>query len=151
MSIVSYLLGEHGILYALLDQLEELAPGATLEQVRALRDLLAEAIQSHAELEDDFLFEPLERTSARAEAAVRGMRTMHDDIDHLLDDLARAEGEVQAREQFLNLAALAKQHFLAEEEAVFPLAEEALDLRVLEELGRRYLERRGLLGMGVHV
>lgn len=151
MSIVSYLLGEHGVLYALLDCLEELAPHANLPQLRALRDLAAECIQTHARVEDDLLFGPVERTSSRAEAAVRGMRTMHEDMDHLLDELVHMQHEARVREQLLNLAALARMHFLAEEEAILPLAEEALPGEVLEELSRQYLERRGLMGMGIHV
>lgn len=135
----------------MLDRLEELAPHTSLLQLRALRDLVAEGIQTHARVEDDLLFDRLERTSAKAEAAVRGMRTMHDDIDHLLDELAHMEQEARAREQLLNLAALARMHFFAEEEAVFPLAEEALPAEILEEVGRQYLERRGLMGMGIRV
>ncbi|MDR5709751.1 MAG: hemerythrin domain-containing protein [Armatimonadota bacterium] len=151
MAIVSYLLGEHGVLYALLNQVEGLARHATLEQIRAMRDLLAEAIQSHAEIEDELLFEPLERATPQAESAVRGMRTMHDDIDGVLDELGRTGDLERARQQLLNLAGLAKQHFFAEEEAVFPMAEEELSASALEDLGRRYLQRRGLLGMGSHV
>ncbi|MFN3285540.1 MAG: hemerythrin domain-containing protein [bacterium] len=151
MSIVTYLLGEHGVLYALLDRVEELAPDAGLEEVRAYRDLLAEAIRSHAQVEDDLLFDPLERTAPRAESAVRGMRTMHDDIDGALDELGRTGDLQRARQQLLNVAGLAKQHFFAEEEAVFPMAEEELSASALEDLGRDYLQRRGLLGMGSHV
>ncbi len=151
MSVVTYLLGEHGVLYALLDRVEELAVHAELQALRAYRDLLTEGIRSHAAVEDELLFEPLERTGPQAEAAVRGMRTMHDDIDAALDDLARTGDEGRAREQLRNLAALAKQHFFAEEQAVFPLAEEALRTDVLEELGRRYLEWRGLMGLAAHV
>ncbi|MDQ7801923.1 MAG: hemerythrin domain-containing protein [Armatimonadota bacterium] len=151
MSIVTYLLGEHGVLYALLDRVEELAPHAGLEEVRAYRDLLSEAIRSHAQVEDDLLFDPLERTTPRAESAVRGMRTMHDDIDGALDEIGRTGDLQRAREQLLNVAGLAKQHFFAEEEAVFPMAEEELPASALEGLGRDYLQRRGLLGMGSHV
>lgn len=151
MSIVTYLLGEHGALYPLLDRAEELATRAALEELRAYRDLLAEAIRSHAQVEDELLFDPLERTNPRAESAVRGMRTMHDDIDSALDELARTGDPERARQQLLNLVGLVKQHFLAEEEAVFPMAEEELSTVGLEELGREYLERRGLLGMGSRV
>ncbi len=77
--MVTYLLGEHGVLYALLDRVEELAAHADLQALRAYRDLLTEGIRSHAAVEDELLFEPLERTSPQAEAVVRGMRTMHDD------------------------------------------------------------------------
>jgi uncharacterized protein (DUF2249 family) len=77
--VVTYLLGEHGVLYALLDRVEELAAHADLQALRAYRDLLTEGIRSHAAVEDELLFEPLERTSPQAEAVVRGMRTMHDD------------------------------------------------------------------------
>jgi iron-sulfur cluster repair protein YtfE (RIC family) len=101
-------------------------PSSDLQALRAYRDLLTEGIRSHAAVEDELLFEPLERTGPQAEAAVRGMRTMHDDIDAALDDLAHTGDEGRAREQLRNLAALAKQHFFAEEQAVFPLTEEAL-------------------------
>lgn len=151
MSIVTYLLGEHGVLYALLDWVEELAPEAPLEALRAYRDLLAGSIRSHAHVEEELLFDPLERAVPRAESAVRGMRTMHDDIDQALDELARTGEAARASQQLLNVIALTKQHFLAEEETVFPMAEEELSSPALEDLGRQYLQHRGLLGMGSHV
>lgn len=151
MSIVTYLLGEHGILYALLDWVEELAPQAPLEALRAYRDLMAEGIRSHAQMEEELLFEPLERATPRAESAVRGMRTMHDDIDQALGELAHIGEPARASQQLLNLMALTKQHFFAEEETVFPMAEEELASAALEDLGRQYLQHRGLLGMGTHV
>jgi len=101
MSIVTYLLGEHGVLYGLLDRVEELAPQAGLAEVRAYRDLVAEALRSHAQVEDELVFEPLERTGARAESAVRGMRTMHDDLDGALDELVRTGDVHRARQQLL--------------------------------------------------
>lgn len=149
MTIVTYLMGEHGVLYALLDRAEELARDADPDRLQGILDLLDEGIRSHAEVEDELLFEPLELATPRAEAAVRGMRTMHDDIAQLLDTLRRAPDGDHGRELLLNLVGLTRQHFFAEEEMVFPLAEQALDPRTLQELGRRYLERRGLLE--VHV
>ncbi len=57
----------------------------------------------------------------------------------------------RARELLVNLAGLCKQHFFAEEKIVFSLAEGELEASALEDLGRQYLERRGLMGMGSHV
>ena len=72
------------------------------------------------------------------------MQRMHDDIiDTLAQIRALLEGP-DARDLALNATSLAREHFGAEEELCFPLADEVLSEPVPSRLGARWAERRGI-------
>ena len=54
----------------------------------------------------------------------------------------------EARDQITSIAELLRQHFMAEEEGIFPLAEEVLDEETLSQLAKACMERRGVLEGG---
>jgi hemerythrin-like domain-containing protein len=75
------------------------------------------------------------------------MRRMHADIDAALERLGTATDLGAARELASSVVALTREHFAAEEEACFPLAEDALPEEQLLRLGRAWAERRGIGGV----
>lgn len=69
---------------------------------------------------------------------------MHEDIiDTLAQVRALPEGR-DARDLDLSAMSLAHEHFSAEEELCFSLADEVLSEPVLSRLGARWAERRGI-------
>lgn len=149
MNIVDALLGEHGILYALLEEVDRVLPELeSVDEVRALARVLGAAVQGHAALEDELLFVPLERRLGGRAGPIHGMRTMHEDIDGALERVLSAGVLPEARDQVSSVTELLRQHFMAEEEVIFPMAEEVLDEEMLSRLAKEWMERRGVLAVG---
>ncbi len=145
MDIIDALLGEHGALYAALDGVERISGAATsLAEVRAQASLLGAAVQGHSQLEDELLFTVLESRVASAEGVIKSMRRMHADIDDALARLRVLQDVGPARDLLLSVVAMAREHFSAEEEFCFPLADQALAPDVLDRLGAAWAERRGV-------
>lgn len=149
MDIVDLLVGEHGVLNAQLEYLErDASRAASLPAVQAQVSVLAVGLQSHAQVEDDILFTALEPHLGASSPVLVGMRMMHEDIDRTLERLAGAGELTQAREELLGLIGLVRQHFLGEEQAVFPLARQVVDEGTLRRLAVEWAERRGILQSG---
>ncbi len=145
MTIIDALLGEHAVLYAQLDHVDATLPDVEdLAEGRAVAAVLTHAVLTHSRLEDEVLFTALERVPLRTEAVVKGMRRMHADLEEASARLSVADDLSSLREALGRLTALAREHFRAEEEVCFPLAEELLDPGLLQDLGRAWAERRGL-------
>jgi hemerythrin-like domain-containing protein len=142
MKITDALRGEHGVLYAQFDRLEEELPHvATAAEVREQAALLASALISHARIEDELLFNRM--LGAGADPGLLG--AMAEDHAQITDRLARAQGtnDVEsARMELLEAVATARDHFAKEERLAFPLAESMLDTKALEALGAAWAGRR---------
>lgn len=142
MKITDGLLGEHALFYPLFDRSAALAVEArTSEEVSLLMALLAPAIHTHAELEDDLLFPALARAGL-GEGPVQVMRAEHVEIEAMIRETLQARGVDDARESFMRLLDFLADHFRREEAVVFPLSQQ-LGQEALLELGERWKERRG--------
>ena len=145
MNITQALLGEHGVFYAQFKHLEQTLQMATnASQVQGQVTLLAAALETHARLENDLLFNALDaHLSGMGPLTV--MRAEHQDIEGTLaqvaqvQDLSRAQGLVQ------RLLQIARAHFSKEEQVLFPLAEQTLDAATLQRLGAQWAEQRGVV------
>lgn len=144
MNIVAALLGEHGSLLHLLDTTRLAAPRFDAAQWRTAGLLLAEAIESHAHLEDDLLFSPLEASGRMPSGPVGAMRVEHDQIHQLLDQLATASEPDAGMRALARLADLLRHHFAHEEHALFAIATRVLPEAELQHLGGRWAAHRGV-------
>lgn len=145
MNIIDVLLGEHGAMYPQFDLLEQTLPEvSSTSEIKVQAELLAAVVQSHSAMEDDLLFAALELPLGAESPALVGMRMMHEDIDRGFEELRRAEDVVVARDAVLGVIGLARQHFLGEEESLFPTARRVLDHDTLDRLGAIWAERRGV-------
>jgi iron-sulfur cluster repair protein YtfE (RIC family) len=140
--ITHFLLGEHAVFYAQFDNLETHLPEAeNLPQVKSMGGMLAAALASHAQLENDLLFTALDPHFGGS-GPVAVMRAEHAQIEGSLDQI-QAAGELdQAKRTLLNIITLARQHFAKEEQILFPMAQQILDDQTLFELGTQWAERR---------
>jgi hemerythrin-like domain-containing protein len=147
VNLIDALLGEHGALYLEMDRLEQALQDSPAH-ARALAALVGTAIERHIRLEDELLFGVLARQSTEAEGVVRSMQRMHQDIIDTLAQIRALPNGPHARDLALNATSLAREHFSAEEELCFPLADDVLSTQVLTELGARWAEHRGVTDAG---
>jgi regulator of cell morphogenesis and NO signaling len=143
MKITDALYGEHGPLYALLAHCESSAPQWELADLMLAGRAVEAALLSHAEVEDDLLFRAVEAKMPPGGPA-EVMRAEHEEIDATLAALRVAGDEAAARRAVLQVVALARDHFVKEEQVLFPIAEELLPREELERLGAEWAVRRGV-------
>src|SRR5579885_1862824 len=150
MDIVDALVGEHGVLGAECEDLEGLvALASSLAEVRAQTALLASGLQSHAQVEDELLFTALEPSLGASSPVLQGMRMMHEDIDRGLARAVQARDLAEIRDALLGVLDLTRQHFMGEEQVVFPLARDTLPLAIREHLGSQWADRRGIFRLAI--
>jgi hemerythrin-like domain-containing protein len=140
--IIPALLGEHGVFYALFDHLDNsLEDAHCAGQVKARAGALAAALNSHAEIEDRVLFQPLEAYSA-LQGPLTVMRLEHTQIEQDLEQIQSLEDLPAVQELARRITAIARQHFLKEEQVVFPFAERVLDPAAMADMGEQWARRR---------
>lgn len=143
MRLTDALLGEHGAFYAQFDRLEALPAGLTVAEVREQAALLASALVSHADLEDELLFERMR--SAGGDGGL--LDAMEEEHRIIAGHLQRAQGSgdaSKAMDALLEGVAVAREHFAREERMAFPLAERLLQGQALSDLGAEWSRRRGV-------
>jgi len=143
VKLTDALLGEHGIFYALFDQIEEIAAieGATA-QILGATTVLAAMVGSHAKLEEELLFSALEPHLGKGYGPLAVMRAEHEEMERLLgqiEDAADVEGAMLWVEEALSAA---RSHFQKEEQVLFPMAQRLLGDEALTRLGRAWAEAR---------
>lgn len=145
MTILHALLGEHGVLYAQFAYLEQrLDDGVPLPALREPAALLASALQSHANLEDELLFVALEPFLGVEAGPLAVMRAEHDEIEGTLQRISLATEAEEVERLLWSLLQVARDHFAKEEHVLFPLAEQFLEEETLARLGRQWAQRRGI-------
>lgn len=147
MDIIETLLGEHGVLYVQFDHLEDAVAGLPLSAVKAQAEVLAAALQSHSSLEDELLFTSLEPILGMGSPELLGMRMMHEDIDRGIEACRATTDADHAQADLLGVVGLARQHFLGEEQTLFPLAKERVPKETRDTLGAEWAARRGVMRM----
>jgi hemerythrin-like domain-containing protein len=147
MNLLHALLGEHGPIRHQLDALRLAAPRLSDAELRIATLGLAEAIESHAHLEDALLFEPLARSGRMPMGPVEAMRSEHEEIERLLGEIlapAETAGRADAQSTAARMIEIVRHHFSHEEQVLFPLAETVLDPQRLSDLAAEWAARRGV-------
>jgi len=141
MTITDALRGEHAVFYLMFDRvLGRDAPTGDAEVAATARALYG-TILAHAGVEDELLFRALDPYFP-GPGPISCMREEHEEIERAFS--AAATGGGAARPALARAVGLARDHFLKEEEVLFSLAEQSLDLRRLTELGTEWAARRGV-------
>ena len=144
MKITDALLGEHAIFYTQFDYLEQAIPAInSVAQVKSLGAMLAAALASHAQLEEELLFTTLEpHIGSMGPLAV--MRMEHDEIESSLERRPAIQEVDQVRELLLKVVKVAREHFPKEEQVLYPLANKTLSAETLIDLGAQWAARRAI-------
>ncbi len=145
MKITDALLGEHAVFYAQFDHLKQAVPQVeTLAQVKSQGAMLAAALASHAQLEEELLFTTLEPyIGPMGPLAV--MRMEHEEIEQTLERLPAAQELDQARELLLRVIEVAREHFAKEEQILYRMASQSLPAETLTDLGAQWAVRRAIV------
>lgn len=131
MRITDGLRAEHDLLRALLEALSGwLTAGMPPEALRERAAVISIAIEDHARREEQQLFEPLRAKSADARHVIGQMEIVHDEVRGLFEEIAAPERD--PRDRLWTIVQLTEEHFVSEEESVFPLAESVLGSEELE-------------------
>jgi iron-sulfur cluster repair protein YtfE (RIC family) len=144
MRITDALLGEHGVFYAQFDHFESCPDDDDLDCVKRRAAQLAAALEPHAILENELLFDALEARGGELTGLLSVMREEHREIEAALHDIQHAASLVRARALLRDMIRTAREHFEKEELVAFPLAEERLTEEELGELGSLWAQRRGV-------
>ncbi len=140
ITITAALLGEHGVIYPQLGHLEQASH--TLADARGRAALLAAGLATHAQIEDELLFVPLEEHLGPNGGPVAVMRMEHEEVERTLAALEEADDPGQAGALIARLVTVARDHFAKEEQVLFPMAEQMLGEEALLELGQEWARRR---------
>ncbi len=134
MKVTEALLTEHRLLKILAAQLESAAESKVeLPALVGAASMLQKALIGHSQVEDEGLF-------ARLEAAMGGggpvavMRADHEQIESMLGEIADGTNRDQVARTVREVVGLTRDHFAKEENILFPMAEQVLDERALEDL-----------------
>lgn len=144
MDIIDGLLGEHALFYTLFDWYEKSARRAeTLADLQQIARPLAEALVSHAKIEDELLFPVLE-ADAGLRMPLQVMNREHKGIEQALQGVESCTRKAEALEQILAAIESAREHFAKEERILFPRARLVLGEKQLGALTCRWAKARGV-------
>jgi len=139
--ITDALLGEHGVIYTLLEHLTS-RPFDSAEEARIQAAELAAGLATHARIEDDLLFVALEGPLGPNGGPLAVMRTEHAEVEATLERLTQVEDVQEAEALAGHLVKVAREHFEKEEQVLFPMAEQLLGEEALRSLGEQWAAQR---------
>lgn len=144
MKITDAFLGEHGVFYAQFDHFESCADDEDLGCVKRRAAQLAAALEPHALLENELLFDTLQARGQELTGLLSVMRGEHLEIEAALHEIQHTGSLTRARALLRDMIHTAREHFEKEELIAFPLAEARLTDGELAELGLVWAQRRGV-------
>lgn len=147
IKITEALLAEHVVFHNLFDTLEQMLPRIrSLNEVRALAEVLESMLSAHSKVEDRLIMEPLDHCFEEF-GQQETFHEEHEEIDAALAFCLKSRDLRKARRLLLDVVVAARSHFDKEERLVFPLAEKALNAKTLVLLGDRWkVERKAIVG-----
>src|SRR5262245_56849411 len=142
MKITDAFIAEHAVLYAQLDHLEHAIPAArTAGEIKAMAGLLQAALKTHADLEDELLFDNLEPGLDQI-GKLEKVQHEHGAICRGLELVHQARSRKDAQRRLLNVVHLTRKEFDLEDRLIFRLAEELLREETLLKLGKAWARQR---------
>lgn len=142
MKITDALFAEHLVFHSLFDHIEAVAPKLkTLGEIKVLAGLMETLLKSHSDTEDDLFIGPLEHCFEQL-GQRETFHQEHAEIDENLRLVQKARQVKTARKMLLSAVSYSRKHFDKEERIVFPMAEKALNLKTLSQLGQAWVDQR---------
>ena len=148
MKLTNALLGEHAVIYELLDHVRDTI--LTSDDIRDIHGAVAvveRLLVSHARIEEDLLFSRLEPHLGEMGGQMGPlamMRAEHLEIDDLLETAGRETDIAVLKSGIGQLLDLVHDHFQKEETVLFPMAQHCLDEATLTDLGDQWAASRNV-------
>jgi len=144
MKVIDALLGEHGMIYVLLDKIDSIvSSSASLNDIQCASGFLSSVIGAHSKLEDALL-DPALAPHLGKTGPIAEMRVEHDDIRSLLQQLESIEEVSEGVDLISRLLQLIRNHFLKEEMVLFAIAQQVLGEQTQIQLGTAWAKERGI-------
>jgi hemerythrin-like domain-containing protein len=144
MTICQALLGEHAVFYKQFDYLEkQLGETKDVKSIVEATRPIAEALISHAEIENELLLSALEAVLG-ANSLPASVKQEHQDIDMGLTDALECTELEELKEKLSYVLSVVRSHFAMEEEALFVMCQETLSPEKLVALGEQWAQMRGV-------
>jgi hemerythrin-like domain-containing protein len=141
MWITEMLRVEHSLLRSMMQALGDwLAQSAPASALRERAVMLSIGLEDHARREEQLLFEPLSTKSSNARNWVDMMEIVHDEVRGLFEEIAGSPRD--PTDKLWTILQLTEEHFVKEENEVFPLAEDLIDSETLTQLAAAATEAR---------
>ncbi|MBI5800077.1 MAG: hemerythrin domain-containing protein [Verrucomicrobia bacterium] len=142
MKITEALLAEHVVFHNLFDYVERAAPRLrTLGEIRTLAGLLNAMQESHGQIEDELVMEPLAHCLDNL-GQNEAIHAEHQHIEEVLAQVRSSRDLKQAKKLLHTAVVVSRQHFDREERVIFPLAEKWLKPKTLQTLGSEWVAKR---------
>jgi hemerythrin-like domain-containing protein len=142
MKITDALFAEHLVFHNLFDHIEAAVPRLkTLGEVKALAGVMEYMLRAHSATEDDLFLGPMEHCFEQI-GQRESFHAEHKEIDENLTRVQDSTRLKNAQEMLLSAVSYSRRHFDREERVVFPMAEQVLNRKTLEDLGRAWVEQR---------
>ena len=149
MLITDALLGEHAVFHLMLGNIEQSLPAFdSLSNLQNRITVFAFALEAHAGLEDELLFNALEPHLGTAGGPLVVMRMEHDQITDLLGKIKSASELESARAFAKQMIQITRGHFQKEEQILFRMARQVLSEGELSSLGVAWAQKRPPLIIG---
>ena len=146
MLITDALLGEHAVFHLMLGNIEQSLPAFdSLSNLQNRIAAFAFALEAHASLEDELLFNALEPHLGVQGGPLAVMRMEHTQITDLLGKIESATDLDSARALAKQMIQVTRGHFQKEEQILFRMARQFLSEDELSALGAKWSARRGPL------
>jgi hemerythrin-like domain-containing protein len=143
-TITQALIMEHIVYRDVFDQIEQLLAGTpSASEVKLLALVVEGLLDDHGETETDLAYSALDHALADRGALDR-LHQDHQEIDGRFERLHHATGAAEARRLLKAALAVTREHFLREEETVFPVLERTLKPDTLLNLGRKWMETHSI-------
>ena len=139
VTIIDALVGEHAVLFSMLDAIERTAEAAkSLDELKAVGSYFRLVLQQHAEIEDELLFECL----GTADEMLSSLHREHAAIALFHGQFVRTSTIQEARDALIQWVRLIRGHFVREETHLLPMAVKVLEPDALEVAGQEWASRR---------
>jgi hemerythrin-like domain-containing protein len=142
MKITDALFAEHVVFHNMFDHVEAVAPRLkTLAEIKCLAAMVEILLRGHSKTEDHLFIGPLEHCFEQ----IGQRETFHEEHEQIESDLELIQNAKRvgpARSLLLSVVVACRKHFDKEERIVFPMAEQVLTGKTLNELGQTWKEQR---------
>jgi len=144
MDVTDALLGEHGVFYLLIEQLDDAVERLeTVPELRAAAAPLAISLIAHARIEEDVIFGRLEKTIG-LQGPLHCLQDDHNSMDQELRKLFSIADVASLKAAIKAILETARGHFAKEEQVLFPVARRTFDVERRKHLGEHWAKFRGI-------